>query len=99
MKPWVRIGVRLPEAVHVLLGRVVVLVVAGHENDRRDAEFPADERHPPLPGAVGDVAGQDKQVAVPVRIELIDRLRQVPLPVLKMQVGCNLDFHHLYARA
>ena len=68
-------------------------MVAGHENDGRDVQFPADERHPPLLGTVGDVAGQDEQVTAPARVELIDRLRQVPLPVLEMQVGCNLDFH------
>ena len=81
MKPWVRVGVRPPEAVHVLLGRVVVFVPL--PGTKMTGEMSSSRRmnveHPPLPAAGSDVARQDEQVAGPVRIELIDRLRQVPL--------------------
>ena len=89
------VGVRegAPEGIHVRLGGVVVLVIARHENDRRDAELAADERQTEFSLAVHDIPGQDEQVPGPVRRELVHRGWQVPAPQLKMQVRCYLDFH------
>ena len=87
------LGVVAPEGVHFPLWGMVVLVIARHEDDRGELEFPADERHAVVPVAVHDVAGQDEQVPLLIGRELALPVRQVPFPQLKMQVRCDLDFH------
>ena len=93
IKPGVPLGVIAPEGVHFPLWGMVVLVVARHENNRGDLEFPADERQAVVAVAVHNVAGQDKQVPVLIGRELALPVRQVPFPQFKMQVRCDLDFH------
>ena len=82
-----------PEGVHLPSSGMEILVVAGHINNRRDADFAADERHTVDPLAVDDVAGEDEQIPCFIGDELVLRIRQVPFPDLKMQIRCDLDFH------
>ena len=93
MESLVVAGVPAPERLRVPPLCMVVLVVARHVDDGGDPKFPADEGHAELPVSVGDVAGQDQQVAVRVRAELFIGARGEPAPDFKMEVRCDLDFH------
>ena len=93
IKPGVPLGVVAPKGVHLPFRGVEVLVIARHEDDRGDLEFPADERYAVVPVAVHDVAGQDEQVPVLIGRELALPIRQVPFPQFKMEIRCELDFH------
>ena len=82
-----------PKGVHRPPVGMVILVVAGHKYDRREAELPVDERHAVEPLAVHDVTGEDQQIPGFIGRELVQGIRQVPFPEFKMEIRCDLDFH------